>query len=358
MLGDADLARDAAQEATVRALLSLGSLRDDRRFGAWFIGIGLNVCRSWLTGTERRVVPREPGTAELAGVTTGDDHTFDLVVARELGSRVRAAVGELPTGQREAVIRFYLLGLTQAEVAAELNTGSGAVKTRLNKARKTLRETLKDTHEETINMSDQMLHQPNDHNDLVPVRVTGLRRTAPGDAGVERHIVFLEGPKGERLPIWIGPSEATAMALILEGIELPRPGAHQLTASLVAGAGRRIAEVRLTDLTVSVFIAQVVLDDRTTVDARPSDAITLALLTDTPITVRSSVLAESERRVTKGGDLVTEAEDAVDDQGKIAAEALATLFSDLRETDPQLEGMTATDKLAYYKAALDGERRD
>jgi RNA polymerase sigma-70 factor (ECF subfamily) len=159
MLGDADLARDAAQEATVRALLGLGSLRDDQRFGAWFVGIGLNVCRSWLTGTERRITLIEPGTAGLALATGGDDYTFDLVVARELASRVRAAVAELPTGQREAVIRFYLLGLTQAEVAAELNTGSGAVKTRLKKARNTLRKTLKDTHEETIYMSEQSLHQ-------------------------------------------------------------------------------------------------------------------------------------------------------------------------------------------------------
>jgi bifunctional DNase/RNase len=148
------------------------------------------------------------------------------------------------------------------------------------------------------------------------------------------------------------------MALILEGIELPRPGPHQLTASLVAGAGRRIAEIRLTDLTASVFIAQVVLDDRTTVDARPSDAITLALLTDAPITVRRAVLAESERYATEGGELVTEAEAAADDQGKIAAEALANYFDDLSQADSKLDGMTATDKLAYYKAALAGEPPD
>jgi len=47
MLGDPDLAEDASQEAIVRALLSLETLRQPERFGAWLGGIGLNVCRHW-----------------------------------------------------------------------------------------------------------------------------------------------------------------------------------------------------------------------------------------------------------------------------------------------------------------------
>src|ERR1700704_6414694 len=48
MLADLDMARDAAQEATLRAMLGLDRLRDDTRFGAWLVGIGLNVCRGLL----------------------------------------------------------------------------------------------------------------------------------------------------------------------------------------------------------------------------------------------------------------------------------------------------------------------
>src|SRR5690349_18374366 len=47
-LGDSDLAGDAAQEASLTALLGLERLRDDERFGSWLIGIGLNVCRTML----------------------------------------------------------------------------------------------------------------------------------------------------------------------------------------------------------------------------------------------------------------------------------------------------------------------
>src|SRR5437763_6913917 len=55
-LRDSDLAGDAAQQATLTALLGLERLRDDDRFGAWLIGIGLNVCRTMLRG--RALAPR------------------------------------------------------------------------------------------------------------------------------------------------------------------------------------------------------------------------------------------------------------------------------------------------------------
>ncbi len=333
MIGDRELARDAAQEAAVRALLGIESLRDERRFAAWLIGIGLNVCRGWLTGSERRTRAIDPSFADSALPVPQGDETFELVAANQLASRVRAAIAELPAGQREAVVRFYLLGLTQAEIATELRTGSGAVKTRLNKARHALRESLKDTYEEHIKMSDEPLTDTTAGSDLVPVHVAGLRRTVPTAPGVERHIVFLEGGDGRRLLIWIGQAEATALALILEGIETPRPGVYQFAASLVEGAGRRIAEVRLTDLASGVFFAQVILDDGTTVDARPSDAITLALLTDAPISVRAAVLLAADRLGAERGDLLTEAESATDDQAVIAAETLARYQAILDELD-------------------------
>src|ERR1700749_2521425 len=64
-LGNSDLAGDAAQEATLTALLGLERLRDDERFGSWLIGIGLNVCRSML----RR---RGAGTGVIEALADGD----------------------------------------------------------------------------------------------------------------------------------------------------------------------------------------------------------------------------------------------------------------------------------------------
>lgn len=148
MLGDAEVARDAAQEAVLRAWLGLDRLRDDTRFGAWLVGIGLNVCRTLVgarggqvgsleaLGDERRVGEPSTGAAE----------PVELITASELTSHVRAAIATLPPGQRQAVALFYLAGLTHAEIAEEIGTQPGAVKTRLHKARKSLRASLLNTY--------------------------------------------------------------------------------------------------------------------------------------------------------------------------------------------------------------------
>src|SRR5690349_3923937 len=119
-LGDSDLAGDAAQQATLTAMLGLDRLRDDERFSSWLIGIGLNVCRTML---RRRV--DGPGVTEA--IADGDPPTAesDPAVAAEVAeveARVHAAIAGLPRGQQEAVALFYLAGLTQAEIAERLGT--------------------------------------------------------------------------------------------------------------------------------------------------------------------------------------------------------------------------------------------
>lgn len=317
MLGDSDLARDAAQEACLRAMLGIDHLRDDTRFGAWLVGIGLNVCRGLLASARRQIsydAMRDSG--RLPEPVAEGAPPAELIATRELGRRVRAAIAGLPAGQRRAATLFYLDGLTQAEAAEELGTRPGAVKTRLHKARRALRTSLKDTYKEYIEMTE---HTP----ELIAMRVAELRRTAPTAEGVERHIVFLEDEHGNRLPIWIGQAEATAMALILEQVQLPRPGVYQFAASLLAGAGGRLREVRVSELTDSIFYAQAVLSDDTSIDARPSDALTLALVNDAPIYVDARVLERAEQTASEHSDLVQEAEQATDDARVIVAEAQA-----------------------------------
>jgi RNA polymerase sigma factor (sigma-70 family) len=317
MLGDSDVARDAAQEACLRAMLGFDHLQDDTRFGAWLVGIGLNVCRGLLATTHRQIsydAMRDSG--RLAEPIAESAEPADLIATRELAVRVHAAIAALPAGQRQAVALFYIAGLTQAEAADELGTRPGAIKTRLHKARGSLRASLKDTYKEYIDMIEQTPQ-------LVPMRVSELRRTAATESRIARHIVFLEDETGQRLPIWIGQSEATAMALILERIQLPRPGVYQFAASLLAGAGGRLREVRVTELTESTFYAQAVLSDDTSIDARPSDALTLALVNDAPIYVDVAVLERAKQTSSEHSDLIQEADEATDDARVIAAEALA-----------------------------------
>src|SRR5947209_430647 len=133
----------------------------------------------------------------------------ELAHAHDRAARVRRAVAALPRGQRAAVALFYFAGLSHAETAALLRTRPGAVKARLHKARATLPRAL---YEEAPVMPD------------VQVRVADVRRTAGPPV---RHVLLLEG-EGVSLPIWIGEPDARALAATLDGVELRRPGSHQL----------------------------------------------------------------------------------------------------------------------------------
>jgi RNA polymerase sigma factor (sigma-70 family) len=336
MLGDAELARDAAQEAVLRAMLGLDRLADSARFGAWLVGIGLNVSRSMLGARGRENnsidwVREESGVVEEASV---DPDPASQAESNELSAGVRAAVAGLPVGQRAAVALFYLAGLTHGEIAEELGTSPGAVKTRLHKARAVLRAPLHDLYQEHIAMTDQT-------QELIPMRVAELRRTAAPSPDAARHIVFLEDDAGEhRLPIWIGAAEATALALILDQVELPRPGVYQFAAALLAATGGELREVRIVELTDSIFFAQAMLADGAVIDARPSDALTLALVTGARIQVARAVLERAASQQAAYRDLVEEAEQAPDDARAIAEDAKRRLAAQAAERAARQPGTT------------------
>jgi uncharacterized protein len=105
------------------------------------------------------------------------------------------------------------------------------------------------------------------------------------------------------LPIWIGLLEATAMATELEGIKMARPMTHDLLRNVLAELGAAFECVEITDLRDNTYFALIHLRVNGTVltiDSRPSDAISLALRTKSPIYVdkrvieTSSVLQQSE----------------------------------------------------------------
>lgn len=130
--------------------------------------------------------------------------------------------------------------------------------------------------------------------DWADVTVTEIRRSGDADIMHRKHVMMLRERGGDRsLPIWIGPAEATALAMALESAEAPRPFTYQLAASLVQAAGSHVREVRITRLTAGVFYASVIVGGpggQQEVDARPSDAVNLALVTGAPIRIDSALL--------------------------------------------------------------------
>ena len=296
LLRDAALAEDAAQEAILRAMLGVGRLRDPERFSAWLTGIGLNVCRGMMRTRSR-------GDWSWQAIQGGHQDGFeqdaadDPQLAAEVSDTalgVGAAVAALPSGQREAVVRFYLQGLTIAETAQKLGIGTGAVKTRLYKARATLRRRLAGLWKEAVMpaTTDQ---------DAVEVRVADVRRALPEQDVPPYHMVVLEEVAAKRrLPIWIGEYEGTAIALQMEGVRAPRPLTFGFMADILQAAGAHLREVRISKLVDGTFYAVADVegrDGRLEVDCRPSDAISLALSMGAPMRVVEGVFAASDEHL-------------------------------------------------------------
>jgi RNA polymerase sigma factor (sigma-70 family) len=302
VLGTPDLAADAAQEAAVAALVGLDRLRAPDRFGAWFCGIALNAARGWARQlrTERPAVI--PGQApDRAGQEPGPDERAELA---ELAATVRAAVAQLADGQRDAVFLFYLQGLTHREVAAELAISVGAVKARLHQARAALTPALVPLAGgpapaggpagPVTRTKEPVMTTTAGGPAWAEVSVTDIRCSDDSDPLNRKHVMVLterDGPR--RLPIWVGPAEAGVLALSLQAVETPRPMAYQMAAGLLDACASRVSEVRITRLAGEVFYAVVVVAGpagQREVDARPSDAVNLALVAGAPILADGALL--------------------------------------------------------------------
>lgn len=122
------------------------------------------------------------------------------------------------------------------------------------------------------------------------VRVVGIRVEQPQN----QPVLLLREVDGERyLPIWIGQTEATAIALEQQGVVPARPLTHDLIKDIVAALGQTLREVRIVDLQEGTFYAELVFKGDIKVSARPSDSVAVALRVGAPIFVEEAVLEEA-----------------------------------------------------------------
>ena len=114
---------------------------------------------------------------------------------------------------------------------------------------------------------------------MIRVRVQSLGM----DQVTKSPVVILQEEDGERvLPIWIGPAEASAIAMELAGMTFARPLTHDLFGSIVAGLGGTIRRALITRVQDNTYYAELVIqrgEEMFSVDARPSDSIAIALRT-------------------------------------------------------------------------------
>lgn len=132
-----------------------------------------------------------------------------------------------------------------------------------------------------------------DTEHLIPLKVHGVLV----DPNTDTQIVILRDEQhSEVLPIWVGTAEGTSIRLALEGVVPPRPMSHDLIQSFAEHLGFTISQVVVTEVKNNTYYASIHLlrnGEEHVLDARPSDAIALAVRTKSPIYVAPTVL---ERR--------------------------------------------------------------
>lgn len=139
-------------------------------------------------------------------------------------------------------------------------------------------------------------------------------------------VVLKEVGDDRLLPIWVGPSEANAIAVKMQDVTLPRPLTHDLVASTIAGLGGTLRRVLITRVEESTYFAELIIDcggELVSVDARPSDSIALALRTEARIFAADSLLMRMPK--------ASPAESGRTDEPKKS------------ESDDESEGMTGKD---------------
>jgi bifunctional DNase/RNase/DNA-binding CsgD family transcriptional regulator len=214
-----------------------------------------------------------------------------VVEEQELHRKVLAAVDALSPKNRAATLLFYYDQLSLREIATILDISVTAVKGRLYRSRQQLKEWLWPVYSEMI------LEEPRRKvmtTDMLYQEVTVVDVIHQKQETMDAYVVVLLDKEGRRiLPIWIGPFESEEMAVHLLERRAPRPLTYNFIADLLEAVGARLEKVCVEALKEDIFYATAYLDSGDTVhqvDARPSDAINLALRTGSPIYIAKKVL--------------------------------------------------------------------
>ena len=127
----------------------------------------------------------------------------------------------------------------------------------------------------------------------ISVEVNGIRLEDETDNPI---ILLLDPISNRVLPLWIGTIEAVAIAYAQEGVVPPRPQTHDLLVNIIESLNASISEVCIVDLQNKTYFAEIriiTIDGEISLSARPSDAIALALRTNSKITVNTSLFFDN-----------------------------------------------------------------
>ena len=309
IVGDREWGLELTQEAILHAYLSLDRLRKPDSFRAWLCGIVVNLCKNHL----RRPRVDTMSLELLSGGRSFDSLPFsvnapqpdEVAQARETHRLILAAIAQLSPANQDAVLLYYFEQLSVREIASLLQISVPAVKGRLHKSRRQLRVQLRSTFPELQQRPADA--QQTRRKQMTPVTVLDIMIPDPETD----HRILILTDEGERrlLAIWIGPYEADNIALRMREIKLGRPMTYSLMAGLLDKAGVQIESVAVSALEKECFYATIYAQsggDAFAIDARPSDAIALALYTHSPIFVAEEVMDATAEEIPDDMEIVAQ----------------------------------------------------
>jgi RNA polymerase sigma factor (sigma-70 family) len=314
-------AEDVVQEAFLHAFLSLARLRSPERFRGWLLGIVLNIARSrWRTRLDY------PLEAWAGGQTMADPLTLDaepspevVYESRELHRLVTDAIATLPVEQRDTVELHYVEGLKLWEIASLVDAPVGTIKARLHRARGRLRHALAEAvtvGRRALDAAEEALMIEVTVEDVIvrsPKVEPGAWLADPKGSKLDYwRVVLLKERAGDRvLPIWLHPFDGDWIAMRLVGLGFFRPVPHDLIARLLQVGDLRVEKVAVTGLREDTFYGSLWVRAGEVVheiDARPSDAIAIALDSGAPIFVTEETFRQAGVKVLSAGRELPELE--------------------------------------------------
>jgi RNA polymerase sigma factor (sigma-70 family) len=279
---------DVVQESFLQAFIALDRLRDPDRFAGWLAGIVLNVCRRLQRHPPLVLLadwpePLHPATAH------------DLPSADDLdrADAVRAAVADLPAGQRRAVALHYYADLPAGQIAEPPD----AARASLYKARLKLRAYISEHRPDLV---------PTWRTPMTTVRIAGAeRRIPPGPEpiGVPTHVILLADDTAHRvLPIWLQDFDSVRLARLFEppsadherAATAPARTVDELTAGLLRAADLRVTGVDIDELGPEVAAARIALagpSGTQHVTARVAEGLAVAVTAGAPVRVADGVMS-------------------------------------------------------------------
>lgn len=309
MVRDESVTAELVHRATVEAYVSLVELRDPAGFRSWLAGIASNLARRYLRSVRHEVLSLESLAGgvrfeALFGPVAASDPALAAEEA-EIDAELNNAIASLPESSREVAAMYYQQELRTSEIAQKLGISDGTARVRLSRARERLRQHFADSGLINVPPGGRRRKEP----DVIRVEVADVIEQdlteAPEGGPRTACVVILHDERGRRvLPVWVGVSEGTAIALALLGVVPPRPLTHLFAATLIQAAGAKMDEARITRLDGGTFIATVLMnvgeEKALEVDSRPSDAINLALTMGRPVLVAEDVMGSCGLQVEEG----------------------------------------------------------